>query len=470
MPDALDRAVAHARAWIAGHDTRSVAPTASYAELKRRIDVGLNDEGVAPEQVIDDLAAAVEGGLLGSPSARFFAWVIGGSVDSALAADVLTTAWDQNQGIYVCGPAASVVEETAGAWLKDLFDLPREASFAFVTGCQMAHGVGLAAARHGLLTRAGWDVETHGLFGAPRLRILTSDRAHGTLDRAARLLGFGTAAIQKLPSDADNRLPAAALERALKADDAPAVVALNAGDLITGAFDDFETQIPIAHAHGAWVHVDGAFGLFARASAAKRPLAAGIDNADSWATDMHKWMNVPYDSGVAFVKDAAAHRGAMSATAAYLSVAEEGRDALDWNPEHSRRARAITVYAALRELGRDGVEDLVDRSCRFCRDIVRGIGALDGAEALNDPQLNMGIVRFLSPKPGATDADHDAVTDRVAAAINASGEAYFFNTTWNGRRAMRVAVVNWRTTEDDVTRTVAAAKKALAEVREGVAA
>jgi glutamate/tyrosine decarboxylase-like PLP-dependent enzyme len=252
------------------------------------------------------------------------------------------------------------------------------------------------------------------------------------------------------------------LERKLSHYDGPVILCLNAADLNVGTFDDFKALIPIAQAAGAWVHVDGAFGLFARVSERLRPLTEGIELADSWATDGHKWLNVPYDCGVAFVRDAEAHRAAMALGAAYLSPSQEARDPNDWNLELSRRARAIPVYAALQELGRQGVVDLVDRCCMHCRDIVSGIGALPGARALNDPILNQGLVRF--ERNGANDAENDRFTDEVMARINASGEAFFSGTTWNGRRAMRVSVVSWRTNETDVARTIAAVKACLARM------
>lgn len=459
--DALDRAHHHATRWLDGLDTRSVAATTTLEQLRARLGVPLTDCGVAPARIVDDLAAATEGGLLGSPGGRFYAWVIGGTLHSALAADWLTSAWDQNAGMYATAPAAAIAEEVAGAWLLDLLDLPRDASFAFVTGCQMAHVTTLAAARSGVLTSAGWNVETDGLFGAPRIRVLANETRHSTVDRALRFLGMGERVVQPVVADERGRVTDAALEAALKSGSGPTIVVLAAGDLNTGEFDSFRTLIPIAKAAGAWVHIDGAFGLMARASASKRHLLDGVDLADSWATDAHKWLNVPYDSGIAIVRDRAAHHAAMTVHASYLYPSQEVRDEVDWNPDFSRRARGFAIYAALRELGRQGVADVVDRCCAHCHAIVTGIGALPGAELLWEPELDQGLVRFLDPRPGATDADHDARTDAVIAAINATGEAFFGHVTWKGQRAMRVSVVNWRTNERDVERTIAATRRVL---------
>jgi len=459
---ALDRAVHHASVWLEGLDMRAVNATTSLDELRARLRVPLTQTGVDPVQIVDDLAAATEGGLLGSPGGRFYAWVIGGTLHSAMAADWLTSAWDQNAGMYATAPAAAVAEEVAGEWLLDLLDLPRDASFALVTGCQMAHVTALAAARSGVLRDAGWDVERDGLFGAPRIRVLANATRHITIDRALRLLGFGLNAVQPVDTDERGRVTADALRSALRSGSGPTIVVLAAGDLNTGEFDRFQELIPIAKSAGAWVHVDGAFGLLARASAAKRHLLEGVDLADSWSTDAHKWLNVPFDSGIAIVRDRDAHRSAMSVHASYLWASTEVRDEVDWNPEFSRRARGFALYAALRELGRDGLAALIDRCCAHCHAIVSGIGALDGAEALWVPELDQGLVRFLDPRSGAEEEDHDAYTDRIIAAINASGEAFFGGVTWRGRRAMRVSVVNWHTNASDVARTIEAARRVLA--------
>ena len=405
--------------------------------------------------MIDELVAATEGGQLGSASGRFFAWVIGGALPSALAADWLASTWDVNATIYACGPAAAVVEEVAGAWVKDVLDLPRDASFAFTTGCQLAHTTCLAAARHAVLKGAGWDVEADGLVGAPAIRVLATEQRHGSIERALRLLGVGTRALQPLPTGDDGRLAHSAMREALAAGSGPTIVILDAADLNVGACDPFSELIPLAQAAGAWVHIDGAFGLWARASRNHRHLVEGVQLADSWATDAHKWLNTPQDSGIALVRDRVAHKAAMTVTASYIAADGDARDAIDWTPDWTRRARGYAVYAALRELGRDGLADLIDRSCRHAKALARGIGALPGAELVVAPTLNQGLVRFLDPA-ARNENDHDRRTDTVIQAVNAEGTAFFSGTTWRGRRAMRISVVNWRTKEDDVARTIEA--------------
>lgn len=421
----------------------------------------LTDEGAAPAQVIADLVADTAGGIMRNAGGRFYAWVIGGVVPAALAADWLASAWDQNAGIYVSAPAAALAEEIAGAWLKELLGIPPGAGFAFVTGCQMAHVTALAAARHGVLARAGWNVEDRGLAGAPPIRIFGSRECHGSVKRAVRMLGMGSDNLIGLDADQQGRLLPAALETALAAHGAaPAIVVLQAGELNTGVFDEFATLIPIARRHGAWIHVDGAFGLWAGVSPRLRHLTSGAGAADSWATDGHKWLNVPYDCGYAFIAQADAQRAAMSYQASYLA-ASPARDQIDWNPEWSRRARGFSTYAAIRQLGRRGIAEIVERCCDYARALTLGIGQLPGAEVLWTPVINQGLVRFLDP----AGADHDRRTDEVIAAIQAGGEAYFGGVTWRGRRAMRISVCNWLTTEAGVERVVAAFARILERPR-----
>ncbi len=453
---ALHRALHHATEYLAGLDGRPVHATADLDSLRVRLGGNVPEFGTDPAQVIDDLVTATAGGHLGCAGGRFYAWVIGGGLESAVAADWLTSTWDQNAALYACGPAAAVVEEVAGAWLKDLLGLPTETSFAFTTGCQLAHFTCLAAARHAVLGRGGWDVNADGLFGAPAVRVLVSDQRHASVDRAVRFLGFGDRSVVPVTTDAAGRIVPTAFARALDDNTGPMIVVLDAADLNIGAFDSFGELIPAARATGAWVHIDGAFGLMARASRTKRTLTAGVELADSWATDGHKWLNVPFDCGLAFVRDRAAHRASMTVSASYIAAEKLARDQIDWNPEWSRRGRGFAVYAALRELGRHGLEELIDRSCVHARKLVDEIGRMVGVEILWEPCLNQGLLRFLDPRPGATDPDHDVRTDQVIEAVNRSGEAFFSGTTWRGRRAMRVSVVNWRTTENDVQRAVAA--------------
>ena len=459
---ALGRAVHHTLTYLETLDDGPVGATAELATMRRRLLKPLGDGPLPAEQVVDELVADSQGGIVNCAGGRFFAWVVGGSLPASLAADWLTSAWDQNAGLYASGPAAGVAEEACGVWLKDLLGLPEEASFALVTGCQMAHVTCLAAARHAVLRAKGWDVEEQGLFGAPAIRILSGSQRHGSTTRAIRLLGFGKNSVQDLAVDESGCLRAADLEAALRAEpERPTIVLLQAGDLNMGAYDHFAELIPLAKRYNAWVHVDGAFGLWAAACPRLRRLLEGVNGADSWATDGHKWLNVPYDSGYAFVRDRAAHRASMSHRESYLIHDAEARDQMDWNPEWSRRARGFATNEALRQLGRSGVAELVDRCCRLARALVLGIGSLEGAEVAWEPQINQGLVRFRDP----AGLDDDAHTDRVIAKVMASGEAFFGGTMWRGKRCMRVSVCNWRTSEADVERVIGAFARVLAEAR-----
>jgi glutamate/tyrosine decarboxylase-like PLP-dependent enzyme len=463
--EALDVAFNGAKKWLSGLENRSVSSTASLESLREKIHGKLQENGMSSTAVVDQLIEATKDGLHGSASGRFFAWVIGGSLPSALAADWLTSTWDQNAALYACGPAVSVIEETAGEWIKDLLHLPIESSFAFTTGCQLAHFTCLASARSSVLKKVGWNINEDGLFGAPKIRVLTSEHRHASVDRAIRYLGLGNKSLRALSTDSDGRIGLENFKSVLKESDQPTIVVLNAADLNIGAFDAFDKLIPIAKESGAWVHIDGAFGLFARASEKLRHFTNGIELADSWATDGHKWLNVPFDCGIAIVRDRQAHREAMTISASYIAAESNARDQIDWNPEWSRRARGVPVYAALRELGKDGVSDLVDRCTRYCREIVLSIGILPGANVLWEPQLNQGLIRFLDSRPGASEEDHDKRTDEVIAKLNKDGTAFFSSTTWRGKRAMRVSVVNWRTSESDVQRTVESAQKVILSFR-----
>lgn len=460
-PDVLALALRHAQDYLAALDHEPVGATAGMAALRARLGRPLGDSGVPATDVIDQLVEDCATGLVGSAGGRFFGWVMGGSLPAAVAADWLTSVWDQNAALHACSPAAAVAEEVAGAWLKELLRLPPRASFAFVTGCQMAHLVGLAAARGALLRRRGWDVAERGLSGAPALRLLVSAQGHGSIARAAALLGLGHARVEALSTDALGRIEPEALARALEGSDAPAIVVLQAGDIATGAFDDFQVLIPIARAAGAWVHVDGAFGLWARASARYRGLAEGCELADSWGTDGHKVLNTPFDCGYAFVAHPQDHQACFALDASYLTRSPGAREQLDWNPDWSRRARGLSTYAALRSLGRQGVADLFDAFCARARGLAEGLGALPGVVVVSVPLINQALVRFRDPRPGATEADHDRRTDAVVAAINATGEAFFTGATWQGQRVMRVSVCNWRTQASDIERAIAAARRVL---------
>jgi len=427
-------------------EERPVLLDVDVEALRKALGGSLPDGPTAPSEVVAELARAADPGIAGTPSGRWFGFVVGGSLPAALAADWLTSAWDQNAGLFRLAPAASVVEEVAGEWMRDLFGLPPGVSFGFVTGCQMAHATCLAAARNHVLAAYDWDVEREGLFGAPSVRVVAGAQRHVTIDRALRLLGFGTAAMDIVPADDQGRIVPSALRSTLDASDGPTIVCVQAGEVNTGAFDALDEVAEAAEQHGAWLHVDGAFGLWAAATPALRPLLAGVERADSWATDAHKWLNAPYDSGIAFCRHPHSHRAAMGTSASYLvQSAEDGpRDQLDWNPEFSRRARGFAVYAALRSLGRSGIAELVERNCAQARRFGEELARLPGCQVLNHVVLNQVLFRFRT----------DAETDAVLAAVQASGEAWMSGTSWQGRRAVRISVSNWSTSDLDVERTL----------------
>lgn len=461
-PELLRRTLEHALAYLEALPEAPVAASASLEELRERLGKPLPAGSVDARAVVDQLVRDVAGGLTHSNGGRFFSWVIGGTLPAALAADWLTSTWDQNAGMFAVAPAAAVIEEVCGRWLLDLLRLPPTASFALVTGCQMAHVTCLAAARNGVLAAAGWDVEQQGLLGAPPIRVLTGDQRHGTIERAVRLLGLGRDCLVDIATDGNGQLRAGPLRAALaSAPDAAHIVLLQAGDLNTGSFDPYDELIPLAHEFKAWVHVDGAFGLWAAASPEHRHFTDGVDKADSWATDGHKWLNVPYDCGFAFVADRQAHYQAMAHHAAYLEHSLVARDQVDWNPEYSRRGRGFATYAAIASLGREGIAQMVAGCCRHAHALVSGAGALPGVEVLHVPQINQGLLRFPDPSPTATDEDHDRRTEAVTARVVAAGTAHFACTTWRGRRCMRVSVCAYATDEDDVARAIAAIGQAL---------
>jgi glutamate/tyrosine decarboxylase-like PLP-dependent enzyme len=441
---------------------RPVGWLASADELRSSLGGPLPELPADPLEVIGRLAAAVEPGLVASPGGRYFGFVIGGAAPAALAADWLTSAWDQNAGLYVCGPSAAVVEEVAGAWTAELLGLPDGVSFGFVTGCQMAHVTALAAARHSVFARVGWDVNERGLIGAPAVHVLVGAERHATIDRALRFLGFGAACVVSVGADAQGRMVPAALREAVDRVDGPTIVCAQAGNVNTGSFDPLEEIADISHEAGAWLHVDGAFGLWAATSPALRHLVAGVERADSWATDAHKWLNVPYDSGIAFCAHPEAQQAAMSIRAGYLVHADPDgpRDELDWNPEFSRRARGFPVYAAIRSLGRSGVAELVERCCAHARHFGEALGAVPNVEVLNDVVLNQVLVRFLDEA-----GDHDAHTRSVIEAVQNDGTCWLSGTTWRGMHAMRISVSNWATTTDDVERSIEAIVRAADTVR-----
>ena len=457
--DTLDVAFAEVRRYLASLDTRPVASRGAPEDMRAPLPGRFPAAGMPAVDVVRAIAAAAEPGLTGNAGGRFFAWVKGGALPAALAADIMCSGWDQNAVLASTSPAGAVLEEVAGKFLLEALRLPADASFAFVTGCQMAHTTALAAARHAVLARVGWDVEADGLSGAPAIRVLANAHHHASVTRALRLLGLGANCIVPLGGETPGKVGAEVLRSALaEASGAPTIVVLNAGDLNIGACDDFETLCAIAHQAGAWVHVDGAFGLWANASPRLAPLVAGVERADSWATDGHKWLNTPYDCGMAITRDPTAHRAAMHLTAAYLTTGGAVRDPMDFTPEWSRRARSIPALAALMELGRDGLAAMIERCCDHAAAIYDGITAVRGATGISRPTMNQGLIRF-------DDAKGANISDAIIAAINASGEAFVSGGAWNGERVMRISVCGWNTTTEDVARTVAAAETALARLR-----
>jgi len=449
----LDRIAGLARGFLETLPHRPVGARADLPSLRTALGGALPAAGADATAVIEHLAAAADPGLVASAGPRYFGFVIGGSLPAALAADWLAAAWDQDAGLYACGPAAAVVEEVAAAWLLDLFGLPPAASVGFVTGGQMANFTGLAAGRHAVLQRAGWDAEEDGLIGAPPVNVVVGDEAHLTILTSLRMLGLGSRRVVPVAADGQGCMRPDELHSTLVRLDGPTIVCAQVGNVNTGAFDPVGEIADIVHERGGWVHVDGAFGLWAATSPELRHLVRGVDRADSWATDGHKWLNVPYDCGIAIVRDAAAHKTAMTGRASYL-VQSSGaeRDPQDWTPECSRRARGFTVYAALKSLGRDGVTALVERCCRLARRMADRLAAAPGVRILNEVVLNQVLVRF---EPAGA-ARGDAFTKAVVARVQREGTCWMAGSRWHGMDAMRISVSNWSTTEADIDRSAEA--------------
>jgi glutamate/tyrosine decarboxylase-like PLP-dependent enzyme len=445
LADLLGRAASAAADYRATLTERPVAVPAALDALRDAFGGPLPTAPSPAQEAIEALIEAAERGLVATAGPRFFGFVIGGALDAATAAEIVAAGWDQCAFNAVLSPAASVAEEIAGAWLKDLLGIPATASVGFVTGGQAANTVGLAAARHHVLAEAGWDVERDGLHGGPRLRVVAGAERHATIDRSLRLLGFGTALVEPVAADANGAIDVDDLERVLTAGPTgPTIVCLQAGNVNTGACDNLRAACDIAHRHRAWAHVDGAFGLWSAASPTTRHLVDGVELADSWGCDGHKWLNVPYDAGFVFCARPDVHTAAVSYTAAYLVGSSGGATApSDFTLESSRRARGFATWAALRQLGRDGVAELVERCCRLTRRFADALAA-GGADIANDVVLNQVLVRFGS----------DARTDRVIEGVQRDGTCWMGGTTWRGTRLMRISVSNWSTTEVDVDRSV----------------
>ena len=456
MPDrdiALARAAGYAAQWLDSLATRPVVPRASVAEVTAALGTELPDGPTPAPEVIDLLARACEPGLTAMPSGRFYGMVIGGTHPAALAADWLVSAWDQNSGLRLLTPAHSAVEDVASGWLLDVLGLPAGSGVGFVTGATMSNFTCLAAARDAVLHTAGWQVATDGLTGAPRVRVIVGAERHDTVDLALRYLGLGTP--EPVAVDDQGRIDPEALAAALAAGSdappSPAIVVLQAGNVHSGAFDPFGPAIEAARRHGAWVHVDGAFGLFAAASPRTRHLVAGYQEADSWTTDAHKTLNVPYDCGIAIVRDQAALRGSMGMHGDYL-IRDAVGDPFEFVPELSRRGRAFTVWAVMRALGRSGLAALIDGFCGNAASFAAGIAEIDGATVENDVVFSQVCASFGS----------DERTEEVTRRLLADGTAWMSGSRWRGKSVLRISVCNWSTTDDDVERSLDALRKAAA--------
>jgi glutamate/tyrosine decarboxylase-like PLP-dependent enzyme len=437
----LDAAHQIAARYLDAIGSRHVGGTASRDELLASLGGPLPINGTDPLAVLEDLARHADRGIVASAGPRYFGFVTGGAVPVTVAADWLTSAWDQNGALYAMSPALGVIEDIVAGWLLEALDLPRRSGVGYVTGAHMANFTCLAAARHEVLRQAGWNVETQGLQRAPRIRVIAGDEVHVSAVGALRYLGFGSEEIETVAVDEQGRMRAEALDAALATATGPAIVCAQAGNVSTGASDPLDAIIAIAHAQGAWVHVDGAFGLWAAAVPELRGQVHGIERADSWATDAHKWLNVPYDSGLAIVADPAPHRAAMSLRASYLQRGvDEERVGADWVPESSRRARAFPLYALFRSLGRDGIAAIVRRNCALARRIADRLADEPGVRILNEVALNQVLVQFKD----------DATTNRVIAAVQADGTCWAGGTHWQRKQAMRISVSNWSTTEADI--------------------
>ena len=451
----LSRAHVLAAEFVAGLDRRPVWPRATFDEMLDALGGPLPDEGEEPVAVLERLAAAADPGLAGTAGPRFFGFVIGGSMPAALGADVLTSAWDQNAGINALTPAAAAAEVVAGAWVVDALGLPSGTAVGFVTGGMMANYSCLSAARHAVLASHGWDVAARGLFEAPRVRVVVGRHRHDTVDRAVRYLGLGQEALIEVDTDAEGRISVADLEATLADGAGPTIVCLGAGEVHSGAFDDFAAAIPVAKRYDAWVHVDGAFGLWAAASPSYRHLTAGLDAADSWATDAHKTLNVPYDSGLALVSDPATLAAGFGVVADYLIGA--AGDPMERTPEFSRRARGFPVWAALRSLGRDGLAVLVDRLCTHATALAKGFESIDEVEVVNEVVFTQVMFRLSS----------DERTAEAGRRLLADGTCVVTPAVWHDRAVQRCAVSNWSTTETDVDLTVDAVRRVVAAISAG---
>ena len=439
MRPLLEAAADRAARYLEGLRERPVAPTPGAIARLAELETALPDKPCDPTEVLEQLDEVGSPATMGMAGPRFFGFVIGGSLPAALAANWLAGAWDQMSAFEASSPGAARFERVSMRWILELLGLPRECGVGFVTGASVANLAALAAGRHRVLRQAGWDVEADGLFGAPPITVIVGDEGHPSLFKALGLLGLGRRRTVRVPVDGQGRMRADALPPLA----GPTIICTQAGNVNTGAIDPVGEICEKAHQAGSWVHVDGAFGLWAAASPQYAGLTAGVENADSWATDAHKWLNVPYDSGLAILRDAEALRAAMSVSAEYLPAAGQGRNPSDFTPEMSRRARGVEIWAALRSLGRSGVAELVERCCRLARRFAEGLEEA-GYRVLNDVVLNQVLVSF----------GEGETTARVIEALQVDGTCWCGITRWQGRPAMRISVSSWATTEDDVDRSL----------------
>ena len=453
---ALEAALQRANGYLDAVGERAVVPRATGADLRRALGGPLPAAPQDPVAIVHRLADAAAEGTVASQGPRYFGFVVGGSVPAAVAADWLVSTWDQNAGIYVLAPIVSVAEDVAGGWIRDIAGLSDEWTAGFVTGCQMANFTSLAVARHHVLERAGWDVEAQGLFGAPSIDVVVSDESHYTIFNALRYLGLGSARVHRVPTDEQGRMRGDLLAEKLAGGAGPCIVCAQAGNVNTGGFDPLETIADACEARGAWLHVDGAFGLWALATESRKYLPKGIQRADSIATDAHKWLNVPYDCGITMTRHRDSHRRTMTLHAAYIETTDAERDPHEFVPEESRRGRAVTVYAALASLGRDGLRDLVDRCCNHAKRMAELLSAHPHVRVLNDVVLNQALIRVEPPG-----RDADAATRAVIEAVQQDGECWLSGTTWHGMTAIRFSVSNWSTSDSDIDRSAAAILKAV---------
>jgi glutamate/tyrosine decarboxylase-like PLP-dependent enzyme len=440
MDELLQRTAQRAQRYLAGLRERSVAPTSESLERLKRLERPMPQHACSPEEVIAELDEFGSPATVASAGPRFFGFVIGGSLPATLASSWLASTWDQNGGLVATSPVNAALESIALRWLLDVLALPAECAGGFVTCATAANFTAMAAARHALLAREGWDVEAQGLFGAPPIEVIVGDEVHASAEKALAMVGFGRSRVRRVPCDAQGQMRLEEFPKLASR----TLVCVQAGNVNTGGFDPIGEICERARASGAWVHVDAAFGLWARAAPAYAHIARGMEHADSWATDAHKWLNVPYDSGLVFVRDAAALRTAMSAGGAYLSQ-EEARVPYQYTPDFSRRARGVEVWAALRQLGRAGLADLIERTCQFARRFAAGL-AEAGYEILCAVQLNQVLVSFGTAEQ----------TREVIARIQADGTCWCGGTVWQERTAMRISVSGWATTERDVELSLAA--------------